>query len=250
MYSKELSYSNTQSATFYGRTEAKAVAGIAILMMVWHHLFGFPQWLLPGLSCNSIFGNSADVFVRLTASLGNTCIYIYAFSTGYVIYSQFQLYDTWEKRVTRIFKFLLSYWLVCVAFYIFGMVFNQPLPTLREAFLNSFGIKTGCGSNWINVVFAWYVNYYIVLIAFSSVLYKCFKKDKPLSLILSIIGCCISIIVLAYAQIGYWDPFFASLLGLLTAKYHFFDKITSHLKINNRITLFSCGGGYSSSCNF
>lgn len=208
---------------FYGKNEAQMIAGIATLLMVWHHLFTYSNWIIDGLHFESLLGKNIDGIVWLTARLGNICIYLFAFQSGYTIYKRRNLYDSFKKRLTRILTFLLSYWMVCISFWIFGSIFNEEMPTFQNALLNLFGIEVGFFSEWINVTFAWYVLYYVLLIMLVPLLYKCFDITNPWRICLSLTAFIGFILLLSFWGIkDYWCPFMASIAGILTAKYNLF----------------------------
>lgn len=214
----------------YGKTESQMIAGIAILLMIWHHLFSYPNWLIDGISVNSALGQYINYIVWLIARIGNICIYIFAFQTGYSIYERSDLYDTLRKRGTRISSFLFSYWLVCICFWLIGWLFNEKLPTPSIAILNMFGLEVGFYTDWINVCFAWYVLYYILLIAAYPILTRCFRTKRTLHICLSTIGClCIPLVLSHYGIAEYWTPFAASLIGIFTSKYRLFEFLNNAL---------------------
>ncbi len=220
---------------FFGKKEATMLAGIAILLMVWHHLFTYSDWLISSVNVKSVFGSKADEFVWLSSRLGNICIYIFAFSTGYVLCRRWQIYDTWRKRIKRILSFLISYWMVCVTFWIFALVFNEPLPTLSQAIYNLFGLHTGYYSYFINVTFAWYVAYYCFLLIVSPLIRLTLgtNKEKPKYYFFSV--CCIFAIIIATTEIftnlyGYALCLGTSLTGYIVAQNDGFEKLKTGMK--------------------
>lgn len=62
--------------SFYGKEESMCVAGVAILLMIWHHLFTYQNWLIEGVRVESLLGNNINFLVWLTARLGNICIFL------------------------------------------------------------------------------------------------------------------------------------------------------------------------------
>lgn len=217
--------------SFYGKEESMCVAGVAILLMIWHHLFTYQNWLIEGVRVESLLGNNINFLVWLTAGLGNICIFLFAFQSGYAIYKRSDLYNTTKKRFSRIFSFLISYWMVCISFLIFAIVFNEDLPTLHNLLLNLIGIEVGFYSEWVNVTFAWYVLYYILLVLSFPLLNYCFKSNNPIKIGISLVGCICLILILSACGIpGYWKPFMASIAGILTAKYEIFDYLSNNAK--------------------
>lgn len=93
-----------------------------------------------------------------------------------------------------------------------------------------FGLEVGFYTDWINVIFAWYVLYYILLIAAYPILNRCFRAKSIRLICLSTIGCLCILVVLSHYEIaGYWTPFAASLMGIFTSKYRLFEHLDNTL---------------------
>ncbi len=71
----------------YGKDEAKMIAGIAIILMFFHHMFGFPNYLRPDVSWNGIpiFGSYKLEYIF--AQFAKVCVALFAFNTGYAMYT-------------------------------------------------------------------------------------------------------------------------------------------------------------------
>lgn len=231
---------------FYGKTESQMVAGVAILLMIWHHLFSYPNWLIDTVNVNSALGKYVNYLVWLSARIGNICIYIFAFQSGYSMYQRPELYSTLRKRIHRISSFLLSYWIVCAFFWMIGWIFNETLPTPMNALLNLAGLEVGFYTDWINVTFAWYVFYYILLVLSFPLLNACFRTDNYVAITLAVIGFIFGLLLLSYSGVqGFWKPFPASIMGMLSSKYRLFeyisDKVNQYLPKNRIWFVCLCG---------
>ncbi len=153
----------------YNKSQAKIVGGVAILLMIFHHTFGFPSWLKPGIGFNSIL----PFVVEDIAQFGKMCVAIYAFNSGYAMWSSQSSY-TYAKMPARIFKFLMQYWFICLLFVLYAFVVGDKMPTLEQFAYNLFGFKTGPHS-FVNITVAWYVYFYIAILLLSPMLIKLFK---------------------------------------------------------------------------
>lgn len=74
-------------------------------------------------------------------------------------------------------------------FLLFGIIFNEPFPTLGRFLLQCFGISTATVFNWdyfnaIHPVFAWYVSFYILFIVISPLLAKICKHNFFIDLLM------------------------------------------------------------------
>ncbi len=215
---------------FYGAQEAKKVAGVAILLMLIHHLFTYADWLVDGCVVDSVFGPLVNKAVWLIGRLGNICIYVFAFSSGYVLWRRWNLFDTWGKRLRRILDFLTGYWVVCVLFLAVAWLSGDTLPAPRTALANAFGLGTTVHRPEVNVVFAWYVFYYIVFVIVSPVLYRAMQRG-PLQ-DTAVVG---AVALLMCANTvwlgGYFVPLLSGVLGICVAKYDLFAKAENTTKL-------------------
>lgn len=92
----------------------------------------------------------------------------------------------------------------------------------------------------INVVFAWYVTFYLFWLAYAPLTIKLATLRKNVIEDLAIIiiaGLIISYVTYAFGSIGFLDMFNSGLVGVFFAKYNVFNWFNSHLKINFAIFL-------------
>lgn len=227
--------------SFFGKEESIMLSGIAILLMIWHHFFGFNEWLSEGVSYNRNFGSIGYLLVNIPANSGKICVQIFAIITGYAIYINKEAYSNSNKRISRIFKFLISYWLIYAIFLFIGWINKDTLPTLNQFIKNLFGLDTSAFNPWINVSHAWYVSFYIELILLVPLLIKFFKKgdlyhDILGSFFLLLISVFLPLIPLDGALRGFLvniHPIFCVGIGILSAKYEILERI--HIKLIKRV---------------
>lgn len=222
---------------FYGKREAKLIAGVGIFLMLIHHFFGFPTWRLSenGYIEPIVIGGIS--IERVFAAFGKICVSIFAFATGFAIYKFPIQYNTPAKCLTRLFKFLVAYWVILALFLFYGWCIGDPLPPLSY-FLkhNLIGNYTGPEAPYVNVPFAWYVMYYIFLMAIAPILIWLFKKSNAVFDVLFaiLITICVQQITLNTFNviIGVLP---LSIIGILCCKWHVFDIL--HQKWNPSIIL-------------
>ena len=156
------------------KRESKELQGFAILMMLYHHLFAFPERIeYPYVSL-------ADQFFHfsLSQNMGlfcKICVALFAFLSGYGFYCKAQAIrqDDTDRTKTEIGDFFIKdwkvsghlvlalyrrYWIVYAICVPVGIVFFShtfPPLILLGQFLGLSGIKYI--PEW------WYINYYIVL---------------------------------------------------------------------------------------
>lgn len=230
---------NSAKQPYLGKNSANFIKCIAIVLMLYHHLFGFDYWHIQFV---------VEGYGWLSA-FGKICIDLFAFLTGIAFFSQ-KRYEKGLYRLEKALTFLVQYWLICVLFIAIGLVFNEPMPDLKTFLLNLFGLETGVGgiiidytvlppvpfyfgNQYVNVCHAWYVAFYLLALlsfpllkhidtgkgiladtAFLFVLVALFRGFTTLSGLDSV-----SLVK------DYFDFFPVIALGYLVAKHQVFEKL-------------------------
>ena len=152
----------------FSRDDTKLMKGAAIVLMLMHHLWGFPGRIAGGELWHvlSICGESSLTYF---GSFGKICVSFFFFLGGYGVYL-----STHSKRYDLIAKLkglYLSYWKVFVIFIPLAFFFCAHQPTYcdeaeictryaefsrQECFNNFIGFSTSYNSEW------WFLNSYIV----------------------------------------------------------------------------------------
>lgn len=206
--------------------------GIAILLMLAHHLFAFPERLHIGyISIGKINGNNIETVFGI---FGKLCVGIYSFISGYGLYLVFRIlkkniYSTmWDyfksgyklilKKITSFFKI---YWLVFGAFIPVGFVFFNYSFNIREFLSNLIGIKASYNGEW------WYVNQYLKMLLWFPLIDKYFdmfpvEKNWRKKTALTLVG-----IVFLYKYRE--DYLLVFIMGYIFAKNNFFVKVSKFL---------------------
>ena len=146
---------------FFGKEESLMLAGIAILLMIWHHLFNFQSWYSEGVGWIASLGYAGRVLTLVPAAFGNICVQMFALMSGYALFVNPKAYGSWRSRGVRLLRFLGAYWLICAFFLLVALLNDDKLPSFGNLVFNLLGRETGPGKPWVNVPFAWYVTFYI-----------------------------------------------------------------------------------------
>lgn len=226
------------SEYWYGKTASSMMAGIAVLLMLCHHFFGFKEYLLPAVKWISVGTVGGIEVERILAAFGKICVSIFAFNTGYVIWVKQSDYLNYRNTTKRILKFLSKYWIVCLSFWLYAIFFDN-LPPLKSAFLNLIGLNTGPNYHYANSAFAWYVFYYCCFVLLSPLWICIFRKTGIITDVAIVI-----FIALLYPWLNgkcdfvYYTtiPVIVGLTGLTIAKWRIFERIDKNL--GNRIKWF------------
>lgn len=142
--------------------------GLAILMMLYHHLFSTPEAL--GIEYKSLLiFDFANIELKM-AWFFKICVAIYAFTSGYGLSRSMSYKNAPENSIAkrlkedyilvikRYFSFYMQYLLVFILFVPVGFLFfNKPF-VLSEFLLNLLGISSTYNGAW------WYVLQYLKML--------------------------------------------------------------------------------------
>lgn len=212
------------SDTFITKRDSKLIAGVAILMMMVHHFFGIDSYLLPEVGYTELLTVRGISVERMFAAFGKLCVAIFAFSSGYAIWKMQGDYKSARGNFFRIAKFLMSYWVIMALFMVYGLICHDSLPTWKEAALNLVGLDTGPGMPFVNVSFAWYVAFYISLVALSPVFLWVFSTRRAAIDIAGYIAVASATFLCSGDLQSIVATMPAALTGMLVAKYRLFDR--------------------------
>lgn len=221
---------------FYSREMSTMMAGFAILLMMCHHLFGFPYWLNSEVNWKTSLGYIGKASAEILGVTGGICVQVFALTSGYALIMNPKAYSTWRKRFKRLFKFLLAYWIVNILFLIVGFLNGDILPGFKELSMNMVGLNTQPEASWVNVPFAWYVCYYIEFILISHILIWGFRSNKKIFECAMVLSCIVVVYIckrLPFTAANYLYPLLSAVLGILIAKYGIFNKL--HRLITGRL---------------
>ena len=149
----------SEKGSFISKSEAVMLQAVAVMLMVWHHLFAFPERItVPHLLILDRFGRIETIM----AYFGRICIAVFAFSSGYGMRKKIVnarrntgLIRNYQTVLMQLLKFFSRYWMVFFVFVPLGILLKvypfQPIDLLEGSLGN------GCQYNeeW------WYVDTYV-----------------------------------------------------------------------------------------
>ena len=159
----------------FTKAHTQIAKGIAITLMMLHHLFRFPN-IIQNVSYISIlpFGNGR--FEYLLGDFGNICIAMYLFLSGYGLYmstlrkENFSLKDSMGK----IIKFLTNYWVVFIIFVPIGLIWFSDSTiyhfNIASFMANFFTLSSSYNREW------WFVRLYIELLLLFPLIKRILKR--------------------------------------------------------------------------
>lgn len=205
------------------RNMATFLKGIAIILMIIHHSFGFPEWYIDNISY--IFLTKYIYFFRV--SIYFLIVPMFAFLTGW---SYFYHKDkSYKYSLKKIIKFLISYWIVYLLLLFIALSVNSYEINFFKILLSLFGV------NGEIMIFSWYVNFYILVMLFLPTYNKFIGKDNFLMDLLIIVSLSIFIKIILKITINNiilanFSTYLPSvMMGYLCAKYNILDIIYNYI---------------------
>ena len=206
--------------------ESLEVKGIAILMMLFLHLFNISENV--DLCVNTLYFWNGKPLVLALSRITAFCVPIYIFLSGYGLGLKF-LKGGDMGNVQRISKLYINYWVIFILFVGLGCIVKPEIyPKNMSTFvLNFVGYECSYNYEW------WFLFPYIILVLLSKYIFTFFLNLKKKTLEWTMIG-------LFGMHIG------GNLLGKplsgITAEFH----IVQHLLwVVSLIFMFVCGAVFA-----
>lgn len=214
--------------SFIGKREALAVSGIAILLMVFHHFFGFDDFRNPQNYYIESFNIHGISFERMLAAFGKICVSIFAFLSGYALYKMADNYRTYPKVLLRLGRFLIDHWIVMALFLLYAVIIGDELPDIHNFMLNLAGLATLPVSTYVNVAFAWYVAFYILWLLLAPLTVIVAHRLNGIQLLCLLVAYIATVNILPlgdYSQI--LSTFISAFVGVIVCKWRIFDRLSA-----------------------
>ncbi len=106
----------------FGKNDTLKIKGIAILLMIIHHLFRLEKYT-QGFDI-SFYPISAGRMAQL-ATYFKICVPIFAFLSGYgILFSYKKMKNKNNFYIARYFKLMPVFWITAICSYIFSQIYN------------------------------------------------------------------------------------------------------------------------------
>ena len=211
-----------------GYETSKYLKAVAIVMMIVHHFFAFPNRLMANdlfVSIGSIQGKPIE---QIIGEMCKLCVCIFAFISGYGTYISFRKKEIVKERLSYVIKKIVNiiskYWVVMICFFIPILIIYKKISImeiLNNMLLNSFSIvHTG-----------WYVAFYfeaMVFIFFYSIIEQ---KGYILDAFVCIAIPVILEILLPGNMFSHYFPTF--MLGYIFSKHKLYDCYENKINSTN-----------------
>lgn len=163
---------------FITKERSLCIKGVAIILMLIHHCFGFPEWYY--ISIKYVELDIVLYGIKFTTKI---CVAIFAFITGwgFAYTSNKSIYSS----IKRIKNLLMKYWFVMMLILLLAIITGFRYQDKYVFLLELFGLYTPI------MIFGWYVYFYILSMLFLPLVYH-FFNDLKLTLIIAFISLLIS----------------------------------------------------------
>lgn len=225
------------------KLDSSFIKGIALIMMILHHTCNTN--LTGQLSIIFTPPSVSDKILSIISGHCKFCVAIFAFLSGWVFWELKDKFCSYKYVINKCYHFMIAYWVVAFIFIFIGIISSDKIPDFNTLIWNLLGVKVGAKEimhyEYINVVFAWYVRFYIcVLLTIPIILRIIDKNILHYSLLLAIP---IVLCILTYRRDNFiineifhvyfqWIP--CIIIGVLCNKQNWLDK----MKESNKYLLF------------
>lgn len=190
-----------QTRQIFDKRQTNIAKGIALLMLLWHHLFfNSPEYYDRFVSMFSIKGIPVESFLAVFCKV---CVAIFLFLSGYGL---FKSYDSYINKVERskikpsylndfifiknhLIKLMSEYWFIYVIFVLMGFLFNRnPIAVYKGNFLyciiDFFGLANIFKTPTMNATW-WFMSLIILLYILYPLLHRILKWSPEILLLTS-----------------------------------------------------------------
>ena len=219
------------SNPIFNKRMSLAVKGIAILMMLAHHCFAFPEYWLDGFSVGTI--------PSIVCSNFKICVAVFAFITGYGFFVGKE--KTYKDILDKVLKFLLQYWLQLFLIFL-------PVATIHFTFSPKRIFYNLIALYDLIILFAWYVFFHCFVLLTFPLLKRLLTKGPGFNLAIVLLGgYCVTAVL-------YFLPFKTPLtrmlldcsifypvvgVGFLCARYGVLDRLTQRVRLWGAIAIIA-----------
>lgn len=203
-----------------GRKETKRLQGIAILFMLGLHLFNRID--ISNFYDVKIYLGGVPLLTHISY-IFDACVPVYLFCSGYGLYISEDAGSNMKKRVQRVLKLLIRFWIVmiltCCVGFILGMRDRFP-GSLLNFILNACLVK----SSYVGAF--WFVQTYTILALLSGIIFKLVKKYSywvvlPISLVLYVGAFGIEYVALGKMEVEAVRLFVNALMLFMRSQFSF-----------------------------
>lgn len=215
-------HSKITTMPFFDKSTTNIIKGVALIMMLVHHLFTFPHYWIDGINypllaeVSGFFQNQLKI-----------CVPVFCFLTGY--FYCFCKTKTYKYSFKKITDFLINYWILFIVFGLLAVFIAGYRYSFSDIVLEAFGILRP------TMYFCWYVYFYCIALLLLPLVSKIMGKKIYIDLFIAIVLVQYPFNHLAnffdssfwafeiFKSISSWIP--VLLMGYVFAQYELYSKL-------------------------
>lgn len=211
---------------YFDKSTTNVIKGVALIMMLVHHLFTFPEYWVEDVNypllreLSGLFQNQLKI-----------CVPVFCFLTGYFYF--FAKSKTYKYSLKKITDVLINYWVVFAVFALAAVGIMNYKYSLKDVVLESVGLVRP------TMFFCWYVYFYCTAMLLLPLVTKLMGKRLWSDLVIGILlvpypfshiaDFVYSSMLFEYLRgISSWFP--VVLMGYIFAKHRLYERMNAKIK--------------------
>lgn len=218
------------------KDKSQLLYGIGIFLMVYHHLFAFPERI--SVPYVMLFDFSFLGIETMISYFGKFCVALYAFLSGYVLTLRIDdnknIKDIFLIVLKQLRKFYITYFIIIFTFIPLGIVLGKIDFNIVELIKNMIGISCSYNAEW------WYVKQYVLMLLCFPFITKSIKliNKTKIKYIIYLIFYFISTVYISYTQNAFYSYLLCFIMGAIVNHEMLLNKIDK-LNIHSVISLIT-----------
>ncbi len=218
---------NNNPHAFITREKSQMIYRVAVILMVIHHLFGFPERVHNDYIL--ILDSKFISIETMITYFGRICISIYSFISGYGLVKKVKnmrhnvsLKIIYNMIFKQLLRFYLRVWIVFITFIPYGIYMSIFKFERKTFLLNFFGIVATYNLEW------WYIKQYVLMLLMFPIVYMMIQfidKKVNSSSIIGIIIILITVGIYTNYLNEFWSYFMSFVIGILFSDHEIYQLI-------------------------
>lgn len=159
----------------FTRRDTKVLKGVAICLMLYHHLFAFPERVMAGSFVSLYYFNDTNLSVCLGA-FGRICVPMFTFLSGYGCYMASTREENMpalvQKRLWGLYKTFWMVFFVCLPGILYTHRYSRPSDIISELVYNFLGLHSIFNEEW------WFVLPFALLLVLFPAIKRFFERKR------------------------------------------------------------------------
>lgn len=159
----------------FTRRDTKILKGVAICLMLYHHLFAFPERVMAGSFVSLYYFNDTNLSVCLGA-FGRICVPMFTFLSGYGCYmastQEENMSALVQKRLWGLYKTFWMVFFVCLPGILYTHRYSRPSDMISELVYNFLSLHSTFNEEW------WFVLPFALLLVLFPAIKRFLERER------------------------------------------------------------------------